>query len=298
MYHYPLGKLAAIIKAILGRNLPAAGMVWLDNEARAVAETRDMGRLGVAFVMVPRKTGKALINVSGADNAEIQSILPGLRVNDWSADRLARVYLLMHADTSDETRYMRTIENLFVTGEMNEQVALYSALPLLAYASRWTKRCAEGIRSNIGMVLEAVMCDNPFPAEHLDEAAWNQMVLKAIFTEKPLLRIFRLRDRANERLAMSLSDFAHERWAAQRSVNPVVWICISDFVNDTLYADVKRLAFSTETFERQAAALVCAESKDLRTKKLLDDHPELNAMIKEGLSWASLDAAVREAQVR
>ena len=62
---------------------------------------------------------------------------------------------------------------------MNELVALYSALPLLAYPEAWVHRCTEGIRSNIGPVLEAIMIANPYPSENLSEAAWNQVVLKA-----------------------------------------------------------------------------------------------------------------------
>src|SRR5699024_3254500 len=119
-------------------------------------------------------------------------------------------------DPADKDTYFRIIENLFLAAEMSELVALYSSLPLLAYPELWTKRCAEGIRSNIGSVLESIMYQNPYPAENLNQAAWNQLVLKAFFTDKAVNNIYGLEERANSELASILSDYAHERWAAHR----------------------------------------------------------------------------------
>ncbi len=38
--------------------------------------------------------------------------------------------------------------------------------------------------------------------------AWNQLVLKAFFTEKPIQQIIGLDERANEKLASTAYDFA------------------------------------------------------------------------------------------
>ncbi|MHC4925650.1 MAG: EboA domain-containing protein, partial [Planctomycetota bacterium] len=59
---------------------------------------------------------------------------------------------------------------------------------------------------------------NPVPSEVLDEAAWNQMVLKALFVEVPLAPITGLDERYNDDLAQMLTDFAAERSAAGRPV--------------------------------------------------------------------------------
>jgi hypothetical protein len=174
---------------------------------------------------LPLKTGKATINFSQEENENIQSIRPGFIISGWPIDRLARVWLLMHIDPTDKEKYFRHIENLFLSGEMNELVALYSALPVLAYPEMWTKRCAEGIRNNIGDVLLSIMCNNPYPSENLDEPAWNQLVLKAFFTDKPIEQIIGLDKRANEKLAMTLYDYAHERLSAHRTVNPILLRC-------------------------------------------------------------------------
>src|SRR5690606_25892594 len=104
--------------------------------------------------------------------------------------------------------------------------------PLFAWPAQWISRCAEGIRSNMAPVLESIMYDNPFPAEQLDENSWNQMVLKAFFTDKNVNRIYGLDARANRSLALTLSDYAHERWAAGRSVNPLLWRLMSGYIDD------------------------------------------------------------------
>jgi hypothetical protein len=195
----------------------------------------------------------------------------------------------MHFPSGDKTTYTRAIENLFLNAEMSEQVALYSSLPLLAFPELWRKRCAEGIRSNIGQVLESIICNNPYPAEQLDEAAWNQLVLKGIFTEKPVLEIYGLEKRANQRLADSLSDYAHERWAAHRPVNPLLWICVSHFINEKIFADIEKIFSSGNVTEREAAALVCYESNYPDARKLLEQNNELKSRIERGdISWNSV----------
>lgn len=142
---------------------------------------------------------------------------------------MARLYQLSQLETRDKSSYIQLIENLFQQGDLNELTILYKALPFYAYANEWTGRCAEGIRSNMGTVLEAIMYENPYPEGHLSEAAWNQMILKAIFTDKTLTFIQGLDKRNNERLATSLLDFAEERLAAGRQVDPEIWRLTSSY---------------------------------------------------------------------
>ena len=177
----------------------------------------------------------------------------------------------------------------FLAAEMNELVALYSALPLLAYPERWSKRCADGIRSNIGDVLQAIMCNNPYPSEQLEEKAWNQLVLKAFFTEKPIFEIIGLDERANGELANILSDYAHERWAAGRTINPLLWRCVGKFINASIFPDIQRIANSENEKEREAAALACCNSNYEPAKKLLDTMPLIKSAIEKGeLTWQTL----------
>jgi hypothetical protein len=261
---------------------------WLTEKASLISKDENIQNFRVAFAATTRKTGKQPVVLTEGDINEIQQIRPHLTIQHWAIDRLCRVWLLMHLSVSDKEKYFRSIESLFPTAEMNEQVALYSALPVLAYPAMWRERCAEGIRSNIGDVLESIMCNNPYPSENLDEAAWNQLVLKAIFTEKPIHQIINLDERANQNLANTLIDYAHERWAAHRTVHPLLWRCVGKFINGKNFPDIMRIAFSERTVEREAAALACVQSSYAPALELVETNAELQGIVKSGITWTDI----------
>ena len=228
-------EIKTILSAIVKDNVSVDAWTWLNTQT----SKNNTASFNAAFVILPRKTGKAAINITSGQKALLESIRQGVAIDMWTADRLARVWLLLNYE-ADKERYFQLIENLFSAAEMNEQVALYAALPFLPHPQLWVKRCAEGIRSNIGIVLEAIMYNNPYPAENLEEAAWNQMVLKAFFTEKRVDKIYGLDDRANAELARILIDYARERYAAGREVDDMLWYLVKKFVNEDQLAETKR----------------------------------------------------------
>lgn len=295
MFVYDIDPLKTFLKSVIRNNVTPEAWSWLEKEALSIQNNKDISRFYIAFVAMPRKTGKGVVLLSEAGEIELQSLRSGTRITGWSIDRVSRVWLILHLDPGDKEKYRGVIENLFLNAEMSEQVALYSALPLLAYQESWRKRCAEGIRSNIGQVLESIICNNPYPAEQLDEAAWNQLVLKAIFTEKPVLKISDLHKRMNQNLANSLSDYAHERWAAHRTLNPLLWICVSSFINESIFPDIQRVFFSENSQEQEAAALTCYESGYGPAKQLLEQKKELKNSIEKGeISWGSIARRVED----
>ena len=283
MYDYK--KLTNLLEAVLSEHLNTDAWQWLKEKASHPPS------FNATFASLPRKTGKTVIDFTEPQVQELQSIIPGFSIQGWTVDRLARVWLLMQVDHSNPEKYFKLIENLFLAAEMNELVALYAALPVLAYPEMWKKRCAEGIRSNIANVLEAIMYENPYPATYLPEAAWNQLVLKAFFTEKSINRIYGLDQRANPELANILSDYAHERWAAHRTVNPQLWRCVAKHLHARLLPDIEKLITSGTDIEKQAAALSCYENELPQAKELLRKLPDENLAIEKGaLTWDTLAA--------
>lgn len=227
MFNYDIKGLREQLSAIIEGNISADAFKWLQSHQ---AEGNVNAFKG-AFVQMPRRVGKNQVICSEVQLKQLQNIRPGFTIDEWTIDRSCRVYLLIAKDSTDKDKYFQLVIDLFSAAEMNELVALYSALPVLPYPELWTKVCAEGIRSNIGSVLEAIMYQNPYPAEQLDEAAWNQMVMKAFFTDKQMDRILGLDKRANKELARILTDYAQERHAAGRGVDPMLWHLIGKFVN-------------------------------------------------------------------
>lgn len=170
------------------------------------------------FTTLPRFVGRKAVEVSSDMAFALERQRPGFRVADWTLDRLARVWWLLQLPADDKNAYLKTIGELFKAAELHESVALYSALPVLAYPEAWTFQATEGIRNNIADVQSAIMLHNPFPADYFDEAAWNQLIMKAFFTDKDVTQITGVNDRKNARLTQILTDYVAERRAAGRSL--------------------------------------------------------------------------------
>lgn len=276
-----------IITAIIRENLSPEAWSWLAE--KSILGNHSAQQLNISFVSLPRKTGRTVVRFTKEQAEALSLSRPHFTVDNWTIDRLCRVWLLLHIDSSKQDDYFQTIENLFLAAEMNELVALYSSLPVLKYPERWRGRCAEGIRSNIGIVLEAIICNNPYPSEQLSEAAWNQLVMKAFFTDKPIDRVIGLDQRANKELADMLSDYANERRAAGRSVNPQLWRCVGKFLDEKKFPGIQQTFRSTDPIEKEAAALACYDSDYAAAKELLNQNASLKSQIESGeISWNKL----------
>lgn len=267
------GNTSKLLLTLIKDNTDETTFAWLEKAATA----DEIGKLGQAFVMLPRKTGKFNLNISESQHQQLKEV--GIDyISDWSIDRLARVWLLSVQSFADAEKSHPLIENLFLSAEVNEAVALYSALPFLAQPETWVKRCAEGIRSNIGSVLEAIMENNPYPSQYLDEAAWNQLVLKAFFTEKDINKINGLDERANAQLALTLSDYARERYAAGRQINPQLWRLAGPFINDQIFEAIKIGLSNQDKKEHEAIALAISKSDYQPAKAYISQIPELSQL--------------------
>ncbi len=271
----------AYLANLLEKTATAQEWEWIQSKVQGDLKARQ-----IAFVALPRFIRKVPVHTGGTMATPIQ----GWELDQWTLDRLARVYLLSHIPNHDETVYINAIEMLFDTAEINELVALYSALPLLAYPEKWLFRATEAVRSNMGVVFDAIAFGNPYPLHYFSELAWNQLVLKCIFNDKPIHLITGLTQRANAKLANTLSDFAHERWAAGRKVPAQVWRLVQNFMNDTLLDDMRRLLQSDDTYNQTAAALVCFHSTYAGAKELIESYPSLRNSVQKGqLQWKQLE---------
>lgn len=286
MFDYPIEKLKTLVSAIIGRQLAPDTYGWLKEQAE---KSQDMAVFNKTFMLIPRKTGKNVVEISPEQSTALELIKPGFSLAGYTIDRLCRLWLLLQQDTTNEEKYCNRIEQLFTTGEVNELVTLYGALPVLAYPQKWTHRCSEGIRSNIGDVLETIICNNPYPAERLNEAAWNQLVLKAFFTEKDINAIIGADGRANKALADTIIDYVHERQAAGRTVHPQLWRFVAPFLDEQNFSEIVRLEASDDDTDRKAAVLACYYSNFPPAKALLTNQPQLKQAIEDGtLTWLSL----------
>ncbi len=272
----------AVLESWLQRRLTADAKGWLE-EKKSTALLEDRNAY-LAFALAPRKVGKADLQLTDDEFEEALAACPGWTPRGWTTDQAARLILLL-AGPAD--CFGRRLTQLCATGDIGEQVALYQALPIYPDPAGLTARAAEGLRTNIIPVFEAVAHANPYPRTYFDEAAWNQMVLKALFIGSSLHPIQGIDDRANASLANTMIDYAHERWAAGRPVSPELWRCVGPFLDDECLADLERAWNSPEPMAREAAALALAASDLPAAKTLLASDPQLAKGIDSGaVSWS------------
>lgn len=179
--------------------------VWLDEALEKADSPR---AFHVAWASAGRKLGRT--RVASTDALP----LPG-----WTTAQAGRAALLLtHVGTLEPDAQLALVEDLYYRGEQREREALLKTLHWLPDAGRFTPIGVEACRMHVQTVFDAIACDNPFPAAHFPNASFNQMVLKAIFTETPTRRIVGLADRVTAELVRMVESYASERRAAGRPV--------------------------------------------------------------------------------
>ncbi|MEM7796439.1 MAG: EboA family metabolite traffic protein [Cyanobacteria bacterium P01_C01_bin.118] len=257
---------------------------WLNKTLQQFSEQKADRLLFMAFSSIPRYTSKADLQLSNSDLKAADTARSGWDPAQWSLDQAGRALLLLSLPAEDGHSFHATLEKLFNAADVSELIALYQSLPLLPHSELFIARAAEGLRTSIDAVFNAVALRNPFPGDYFEQPSWNQMILKAVFVGSPLHLIQQLDQRANAELARMLSDYAHERWAAKREVTPELWRLIGPFLNDQLIADVQQALETTNKPQQLAAALACVKSSMPAAKAALELYPDVHNEI-ESLNW-------------
>jgi hypothetical protein len=137
----------------------------------------------------------------------------------WTTVDIVRAALLSRAlAVAPPSGQPQVVVTLFDGGEIGEQESLLRTLSLLPEPGRFASAGLNACRTNATRVFAALACENPFPASHLPETGFNQLVLKAIFMELSVRRIEGLRARITPELTRMVESYASERRAAGRPV--------------------------------------------------------------------------------
>jgi len=278
-------KARSFLENLLSKRLTPTAHKWLLEKLNLLETQFNKRTLYLTFATIPRFLDDQTLQLDPTEVAEAANIRDSWRVDHWTTVHTARVLCLLSI-TGNAQQHLEVLETLFSTAEVNEQVALYQGLSIFPYPQQLQMRAAEGIRTNMTVVFDAIALDNPFVRDYLPQEAWNQMVLKSLFMGRPLFRVMGIDDRGNDALSLMISDYAHERWAAGRTTSPEMWRPIKDFANIEERDDLKRLMESDDPMQR-AAALLCqippqsTPEEAMIAKLKLDGHREL-------LNWDQL----------
>jgi hypothetical protein len=262
-----------LLDAWLGARLPEAAAEWLRGAVDQALRGGDGAAFRIAFGSATRRAGKADLGLDAAAIEEASAARPGWQPEAWTCEQAARALLVLALPSEDHVTYAAAFEGLFEDAELGELVALYQCLPLLPHPSAHAARAAEGVRTNMKPVFDAVALRNPYPAEELDDDAFNQLVVKCLFVGSPLHLVHGLDARVNADLVQMLSDYAHERWAAGREVSPELWRAVGPLAEGSVLLDLERV-LATGT-DRERAAVVLAARHNPEAAPLLTVHAEL-----------------------
>ncbi|AWV98198.1 EboA domain-containing protein [Arcticibacterium luteifluviistationis] len=207
----------------------------------------------LAFGMVKRKVENGSVIISQGLKSKLQSINPAFSEEDWDLISFCRLAFLLQLNSPDNKE---KIETLLASADIKEQVIIYRALQYLENAEDFKLNIIDGIRTNMIDVFDAIALENNYAFTYFSEDAWNHMVLKAIFMERPIYRIHGIDQRKNEKLAGILQDFVHERWAAGRVVTPELWRMISGFTTESIIEDLKKAVLNDTDLGKAAAQKV------------------------------------------
>jgi len=242
----------------LQSRLPVPAFEWLDTELRGLQAKPEQARWFKALGMAPRKLGKADLHPTAAELQAAQALRQGLDPSEWSVDQTARMAFTLAFYQGDEASFVQQMGVLVDTSEINELLAIFRGFALFPHPQALEPKAREAIRSTMRPVYEAMSHRNPYPLEFFDEAAWNQMIVKAFFLDSSIWQIQGVDDRYNADLSVMLISLVQERWAAARFIAPEIWRCAVPYANaEGVEVILQALAGKGAERELQMIAKVC-----------------------------------------
>lgn len=280
----------ALIGAWLARRIGPEQQQWLRDQMERIGAPENKSALAMAIGLAPRRLGNTPLALDASEAAAAREAVAGLDTREWTIDQAGRILFLIASFDGDEAAFVRRLETVQRDGELGEQIALLRGLALFPAPTGLLGIAGEGIRSAMQPVFEAVAHRNPYPAAHFSEPMWNQMVVKTLFIDSTLAPIQGLDERRNADLARMLVDYAHERWAASRSVSPQLWRCVGPFAAEEYFADLTRVFRGGSATERKAAALALSECPTPQALTTLETAPTLWRDIRTGrVGWDDIE---------
>jgi hypothetical protein len=212
----------AFLRHLLTPALTPAAAQWLDAEIERARAQEDERRLAIALGMAGRKVGRRDLMPSADALAAAGRLRARWQPQSWGTDEAARVAILLATYRGDDKAFAARVDRLCATGELTEHVAYLKGFAVFPAAEHLHDRAREAVRSSITAVFQAIACGNPYPCDYFDDSAWNQMVVKCVFSGLPIDSVVGLRERRNAELVAMLCDLVSERQVAGRAVPDAV----------------------------------------------------------------------------
>jgi len=214
----------------------AGALEWV--RAATAAVEGEPAAIRSRFPMAGRKVGRGPLDPEAAEDD----------VHAWTVDDAARTLLLVALGDRVEDE----LAELYRYGDAAERRGVLRALPHLAVGDRARGLVDDAVRSNDTRLIAAAL--GRYATAHLDDAAYDQAVLKCVFVGVPIAPLDGLPARATPETARMLAAFVHERVAAGRDVPAEVWAVIDRHPPRAELAAIEAERDSAFADRREAAA--------------------------------------------
>tara|TARA_R110002050_G_scaffold109796_5_gene221199 strand:+ start:8830 stop:9690 length:861 start_codon:yes stop_codon:yes gene_type:complete len=268
---------------LLRQNIDENNLKWIEDKVESVIQNRSSKELYLCYSLLASKIKEDEILTFPLKNSEVTKYLISQNANLLE---IARVYLLTRVLEFDHDFFSIKVANIIEVSDSQETETFLKFLILFPNPETYRNVAVDAIRTNIASIFDAISLNNPYPSLYFNDQQWNQMYLKAAFMQRDLSMILDIDQRANKDLARIISDYAHERWAASRLVDPYFWRPVGPYIDEALLVDMKRLLHSMDHKEKIAGALSCSVSEHPEAKAILEEFPELKKNIdQQSISW-------------
>ncbi len=281
-----LTKIDQELQSLLSSNLDSGIDSWLHEKLEQIISSSSTKDLYMTYSLLASKIDSSVILNLSEDTDEVTQYL---KTQHATTLQVARIYLLIKVLKANGDFFVPKVANLIQVADTGELETFLKYLVLLPNAENYKQTAVEALRTNIATIFEAISMQNPYPAKYFNDQQWNQMFLKAAFMQLDLSTILSIDERANKDLARIISDYAHERWAASREIEPLFWRPVAAFLDENLLQDMERLFASDNPVENKVAALCCYNSEEPKAKELLAKHPKLKAQVEnKTITWKNI----------
>lgn len=243
----------------------------------------------IAFVGAGRRMGSRAVESSDTGQTE-------------SLSHLARVYLtLCYAEGCDAAN--STVEEIqesicraYREGDSREKAAIISALPYLECSTDgqpYLNLALDCGRTNEADLFARIAIGSSFPSLYYSDKQFNQLVMKAAFSDFDLSGIAGLQERTNSELARMGMEYVDERLSAGRSFPVSLWFAIAPINPPGTCARMLGELQHSQAVRRRTAALALGQTSDLR---VIDFLQERLAMENDSETQENIESSIAALQ--
>ncbi len=286
-----------MILDFLAARLDAKALDFLEQRSEEIANGVSKHRFAELISLASRYARRKPLALSLAECEVAGESITGWNPERWNLLELLRVALILAHPDLMEYSFAEALEDCFRYADEGELCALYRSLALLPDGERFCRRGAEGCRTNMISVFEAVACDTPYPVRHFDDIAWRQLVIKTVFIDAPLWRVYGLDTRLSPELTRMALDLADERRSAGRLIPPQLWLCLGKYGGDRSADALEKELQVSSPAAHQAALLALGRAGAIsQLQRLMQTETDSlsRTMIKQALDGRTDQTSFRE----